>query len=129
MYSGLTKVYILFPLISTFSTLFPFVSTLGLALRMKTHCSSGEKQLKIIGMHKVCAKGVEITTKLGHLKTIVYIVIKRFESFRIVEGKKSTGHPQKLSNCSRRVVTYALVVNQRQTLVNITNQYGFDVNH
>ena len=39
---------------------------IGLALRMKTCCLSGEEQSKIVGMHKVGAKEVQIVTKLGH---------------------------------------------------------------
>ena len=35
----------------------------------------------IIGMLKVGIKGVEIATKLGHLKTIFYTIIKKFESY------------------------------------------------
>jgi DNA-binding IclR family transcriptional regulator len=41
-------------------------------------------------MHKAGAKGVEIATKLGHPKTIVYTVLKRFERCGTVEGQKST---------------------------------------
>ena len=47
-------------------------------LKMKTPCLSGEEQLEIVEMHKVGAKGVEIVAKLGHPKTTVYIIIKRF---------------------------------------------------
>ena len=66
---------------------------LGFVRRMKTRCLSSEEQLQIVGMHKVGAKGVEITAKLGHPKTIVYTLIKRFESRGTVEGPKLTGRP------------------------------------
>ena len=46
-----------------------------------------------------------------------------------MEDEKSTCRPQKLSEPSRRGVTSALLANQRQTFVDITNQYGFDVQH
>ena len=78
-------------------------------------------------MHKASAKGVEIGAELGHPKTTIYTVIKRFESCEIVEGEKLTDHLQKLLECSRRVMTCALVANQRKSLVDNTNQSGFDV--
>ena len=63
---------------------FSLLCGLGLGLKMKTHCLSSKEQSEIVGMHKVGAKGVEIAAKLGHLKTTVYTVIKRFESHGIV---------------------------------------------
>ena len=80
-------------------------------------------------MPKVGAKGVEIAAELGHPKTTLYIVIKRFESHGTIEGKKLTGCPRKLLECSCRVVTCALVANRRQTLEDISNQSSFDVSH
>ena len=100
---------------------------LGFARRMKTQCLSSEEQSQIIGMHKAGAKGVEIAAELGHPKTIVYTVIKRFGSHGTVEGPKSTSHPRKLSEHSCRIVTRALLTNRRQTLTDITNQFGLDV--
>ena len=45
--------------------------------------------------HYLCSvKGVEIATKLGHLKIITYTIIKRFDSCGTVEGKKSTNRPK-----------------------------------
>ena len=41
-------------------------------------------------MHKAGAKGVEIAAELGHPKTTIYTIIKRFESRETVEGPKST---------------------------------------
>ena len=102
---------------------------LRFALRMKTWCLSSEKQSQIVGMHKVGAKWVEIAAKLGHPKTTIYSAIERFESHEIVEGLKSIGHPQKLSEHSCKVVKCALLANQRQTFANITNQFDVDVSH
>ena len=93
---------------------------------MKTHCLSGKEQSKIVGIHKASAKGVKIATKLDHLKTTVYIVIKRFESHGIMEGKKSTNSGQKMLKRTCRVVMYALVANKRQIVVDITNQSSYD---
>ena len=86
---------------------------LGFSRRMKTRCLSSEEQLQIVGMHKAGAKGVEIAAELGHPKTNVYIVIKRFESCGIVEGLKSIGCPRKLSERSCRIVMRALLTNRR----------------
>ena len=73
--------FLSFPLSRHFSLSSPLLilksCMLGLALKMKTHCLSGEKQLEIVGMHKACAKEVEISAKLGHPKTTIYIIIKR----------------------------------------------------
>ena len=93
--------------------------SLGFARRMKTQCLNSEKQSQIVGMHKVGAKGVEIAAELGHPKTTVYTVIKRFESRGTVEGPKSTGRPQKLSEHSCRIVTCALLTNRRQILTDL----------
>ena len=101
---------------------------IGFAHRMKTQCLNSKEKSQIVGMHKAGAKGVEIAAKLGHPKTTVYTVIKRFENRRTVEGPKSTGHPQKLSERSCRIVTCAFLTNCRQTLIDITNQFGLDVN-
>ena len=57
---------------------------------MKTHCLTIEEQSRIVGLHKAGVKGVEIAAKLGHPKTIVYIVLKRFERRWTLEGQKST---------------------------------------
>ena len=84
---------------------------LGFALRMKTRCLSSEEQSQIVGIHKAGAKGVEIATELGLPKTIVYTIIKRFESRRTIEGKNLTGRPQKLLERSCKVVTNALLAN------------------
>ena len=94
---------------------------------MKTRCLTIEEQSCIVGLHKAGVKGVEIAAKLGHPKTTVYIVLKRFERHGTLEGQKSTGRPRKLSECSIRVVTHALATNCRQTLEDITNRSGFDV--
>ena len=101
--------------------------TLGFAHRMKTRCLSSEEQSQIIGMHKAGTKEVEIVAKLGHSKTTVYIVIKRFESRGTVEGPKLTGRPRKLLERSCGIVTRALLTNRRQTLTDITNQSSLDV--
>ena len=100
---------------------------LGFALRMKTRCLSSEEQSHTVGMHKAGAKGVEIANKLGYPKTTVYTVIKRFESHGTIEGPKSTGRPQNLSELNCRVVMRALLANRRQTLADITNQSGVDM--
>ena len=101
--------------------------TLGFARRMKTQCLSSEEQSQIVGMHKADAKGVEIAAELGHPKTTVYTIIKRFESHGTVEGLKLTGRPRKLSERSCRIVMHALLTNRRQTLTDITNQSSLDV--
>ena len=80
----------------------------------------------IVGMHKAGAKGVEIAAEVGHPKTTISTVIKRFERFGAVEGEKSSGRPRKLSERSVRVVQRTLVADRRQTLADITNKSGFD---
>jgi hypothetical protein len=74
-----------------------------------------------------CKKRVEIETKLGHPKTTIYTVLKRFEYCRIVEGQKSRWRPWKLSERSIKIVTRALATDCKQTLVDITNRSGFYV--
>ena len=46
-----------------------------------------------------------------------------------MKGEKFVDHPQKLVEQIHEVVMLALVADQRQTLVNMANHYGFDVSH
>ena len=89
---------------------------------MKTHCLTIEEQSRIVGLHKAGVKGVKIVAKLGHPKTTVNTVLKRFERHGTFEGQKSTGRPQKLLERSIRIVTRALATNHSQTLEDITNR-------
>ena len=49
---------------------------------MKTWCLTIDKQSHIVGMQKASTKGIERVAELGHLKKIVYIILKRFDHRR-----------------------------------------------
>lgn len=82
LYSGLAKVYIFLSFSRHFFLSSPLLvlkqCRLGLALMMKTCCLSGEEQSKIIGMHKVGAKRVEIVVKLVHPNSSLRVVMHAF---------------------------------------------------
>ena len=94
---------------------------------MKTRCLCVDELSRIVGMHQAGAKSVEIAAKLGHPKTTVYSVIKRFKLRGTVQGHKSTWRPRKWSERSVRVVTRTLKTDRRQTLADITNRCGLNV--
>ena len=49
----------------------------------------------IVRMHQVGTISVEIAKKLGHLKIIIYNIIKHFKFRGTMQGQKSTRHSQK----------------------------------
>jgi transposase len=86
-----------------------------------------EEKACIVGMYQSGAKGVEIVAALGHSKSIVSTILKEFQRRRSMKHPKLTGHPQKLSKSSVRVIAREVVQDQRKTLVDITNRSGVNV--
>lgn len=51
-------------------------------------------------MHMGGANVVEIAAELCHLKTTVYVILKRFESQKTLEVQESSSRPQICQKCS-----------------------------
>ena len=94
---------------------------------MKTRCLIVEERACIVEMHQGGTKGVEIVAALGHPKSTMSIVLKELERRGNVEHPKLIGRLQKVSERGVRVITYELIQDRRQTLVDITNRSSFNV--